>query len=201
MGKHPCPFRFVAQRGRNSGFSTFFDTVFSSLQFTVFVVIAEVASYDLRMVLYFDKSLVLVLQGLSVSGFGQEQAHFITLVSHGGLMGEDVKDDHVAGIGIEPLQGHDIVTGHLLGTGLLPGLRQHFPDSPCLAGQTVILLNIPDHIHALLIGERTELFQKAFRRVLHGLVRCIAPGHVNFIQSGPLAGALDLIDHPFFSFT
>ena len=33
------------------------------------------------------------------------------------------------------------------------------------------------------------------------LVRCIAPGHVNFIQSGPLAGALDLIDHPFFSFT
>ena len=87
------------------------------------------------------------------------------------------------------------------GTGLLPGLRQHFPDSPCLAGQTVILLNIPDHIHALLIGERTELFQKAFRRVLHGLVRCIAPGHVNFIQSGPLAGALDLLDHPFFSFT
>ena len=70
MGKHPCPFRFVAQRGRNSGFSTFFDTVFSSLQFTVFVVIAEVASYDLRMVLYFDKSLVLVLQGLSVYEVG-----------------------------------------------------------------------------------------------------------------------------------
>ena len=40
----------------------------------------------------------------------------------------------------------------------------------CLSGQTVILLNIPDHIHALLIGERTELFQKAFHRVL--LVWC-----------------------------
>lgn len=127
MGKYPCPFRFVAQRGRNSGFSTFFDTVFSSLQFTVFVVIAEVASYDLRMVLYFDKSLVLVLQGLSVSGFGQEQAHFITLVSHGGLMGEDVKDDHVAGIGIEPLQGHDIVTGHLLGTRIAAWPPPTFP--------------------------------------------------------------------------
>ena len=179
------PLSVRGTEGKEQRIFHLFDTVFSSLQFTVFVVIAEVASYDLRMVLYFDKSLVLVLQGLSVSGFGQEQAHFITLVSHGGLMGEDVKDDHVAGIGIEPLQGHDIVTGHLLGTGLLPGLRQHFPDSPCLAGQTVILLNIPDHIHALLIGERTELFQKAFRRVLHGLVRCIAPGHVISFRAAP----------------
>ena len=32
MGKQPCPFGFVAHRGRNSGFSTLFDTVFSRQQ-------------------------------------------------------------------------------------------------------------------------------------------------------------------------
>ena len=116
-------------------------------------------------------------------------------------MGKNIKDDHVSGIGIEPLQGHDIVTGQLLGAGLLPGLRQHLAESTRLAGQTVILLNIPDHIHTLLLRKGTELFHKALRRVLHGLIRSIAPGHVNLIQGGSLAGTLDLIDHPFFSFT
>ena len=43
-------------------------------------------------------------------------------------MGEDIKDDHVAGIRGEPLQGPNVMPGQLLCPGLLPGLRQHFPN-------------------------------------------------------------------------
>lgn len=68
-------------------------------------------------------------------------------------MGEDVKDDHVTGIWIEPLQGHDVMPDQLCCPGLLPGLRQHFPNGPRLAGQMVIRLHLPDQVHALLVRE------------------------------------------------
>ena len=44
-----------------------------------------------------------------------------------------------------------IVTGQLLCSGLLPCLRQHFPDGLGLSRQTVICLDLPDQIHALLV--------------------------------------------------
>lgn len=164
------------------------------------MVIVEVPGAHLCVVLDFDKSLLLALQGLAVSGVCQEQAHFFSLPAHRGIMGENVKDNHVAGIRIKPLQGHNVMSGELCGPGLLPGLRQHLPNGPHLSGQMVIRLDFPDHVHALLIGERTQLLQKTFRRVLSCLVLRIAPGHVNFIQGGVLARSLDLIRHPHFRF-
>ena len=44
-----------------------------------------------------SKSFVLVLPDFLVSLFGKEQPHTLTLISHRGLMGENIKDDHVAG--------------------------------------------------------------------------------------------------------
>ena len=102
---------------------------FLALQLTVAPVIEQIAPAHLRMVPDLDKSLLLVLQGFAITGFGQEQAHFFSLPPHRGVMGEDVKNDHVPGVRVKPFQSHDIVTGQLLRPGLLPGLRQHFPDS------------------------------------------------------------------------
>ena len=65
-------------------------------------------------------------------------------------MGEDVKDDHVPGVRVKPFQSHDIVSGQLLRSGLLPGLRQHFPDGLGLPRQTVICLDLPDQILSLI---------------------------------------------------
>lgn len=66
-------------------------------------------------------------------------------------MGEDVKDDHVSGIRVEPFQGHNVMPRELRCPGLLPGLRQHFPDGPRLIRQMVISLDLPDHVQALFV--------------------------------------------------
>ena len=72
MGKHPRPVQNASHRGKNRRYPTDFDTVFSRLPFTVFMVIVEVAGKHLRMVTDFDMSLFLIFQSLAVSGVGQE---------------------------------------------------------------------------------------------------------------------------------
>lgn len=79
MGKHPRPVQNASHRGRNRRYPTDFDTVFSRLPLTVFMVIVEIAGKHLRMVVDFDMPLFLILQSLAVSGVSQEQAHFLTL--------------------------------------------------------------------------------------------------------------------------
>ena len=142
----------------------------------------------------------MVFQSLAISGFCQEQAHFLSLPAHRGLMGENVKDDHVPGIRVKPFQRHNVMPCQLRRPGLLPGLRQHFPNGPRLIRQMVICLDLPDHVHTLPVRERAQLLQEAFRRVLRGLAFRIAPGHVNLIQGGVLIGAFNLIHHPLFFF-
>ena len=95
---------------------------------TVFCVIAEVAGYHFGVVSDLDKSHVLVLPGFPVSLIGEEQPHTFSFVSHRGLMGENIKDDHVAGVRVKTLQSHNVMTSQFLCPGFLPCLRKHFPD-------------------------------------------------------------------------
>lgn len=58
---------------------------------TVFCVIVEVAGNHFGVVSDLDKSLILVLLCPPVALFGEEQAHTLTLVSHRGLIRENIK--------------------------------------------------------------------------------------------------------------
>lgn len=94
---------------------------------TVFCVIVEVAGNHFGVVSDLDKSLILVLLCPPVALFGEEQAHTLTLVSHRGLIRENIKNDHVAGVRVKTLQSHNVMAGQFLRPGLLPCLRKHFP--------------------------------------------------------------------------
>ncbi len=124
---------------------------------TIFCVIAEVAGNHFGVVFDLDKSIVLVLPGFLVSLLGEEQPHTLTLISHRGLMGENIKNDHVAGVRVKTLQGHNVMAGQFLRPGLLPCLRKHFPDGSGFPRQAVILLNIIYQSHALFVREQPQL--------------------------------------------
>ena len=124
---------------------------------TVFCVIAEVAGYHFGVVSNLDKSLILVLPGFLVSLLGEEQPHTFTLISHRGLMGENIKNDHVAGVRVKTLQSHNVMADQFLCPGLLPCLRKHFSDGLGFPRQTVILLNIIYQSYALLVREQPQL--------------------------------------------
>ena len=81
---------------------------------TVFCVIAEVSRSHFGVVSDLDKSPVLVLPGFLVSLLGEEQPHTLTFVSHRGLMGENIEDDHVAGVRVKTLQSHNVMAGQFL---------------------------------------------------------------------------------------
>ena len=104
---------------------------------TVFCVIAEVSRSHFGVVSDLDKSPVLVLPGFLVSLLGEEQPHTLTFVSHRGLMGENIEDDHVAGVRVKTLQSHNVMAGQFLRPGLLPCLCKHFPDGSGFPRQAV----------------------------------------------------------------
>lgn len=131
---------------------------------TVFGVISEVSCCHFGVVSDLDKSLILVLLCPPIALFREEQAHTLTLKTHRGLMGENIKYDHVPGIGGEPFQDHDVMPGQFLRAGLLSGLRKHFPDGPGFFRQMVILLDLIHQGHALFVGEGADFCHEAFCR-------------------------------------
>ena len=68
-------------------------------------------------------------------------------------MGENIKDDHVAGVRVKTLQSYNVMVGQFLRPGFLPCLRKHFPDGSGFPRQAVILLNIIYQSYALLVRE------------------------------------------------
>ena len=62
-----------------------------------------------------------ILQRLLVALVGEEQAHPVAFVTHRRIVGQDMEDNHVPGVFIEPGQIHVVMPLVILGTGLNPG--------------------------------------------------------------------------------
>ena len=96
----------------------------SSLAFLpklVFVVVDQISPNDLCMGKNLDVPVLFILQRFLIALFGEKQAHPVALVTHRGIMGQDMEDNHVPGVFIEPGQIHVVMPLVILGTCLNPG--------------------------------------------------------------------------------
>ena len=75
----------------------------------LFSVIEDVALNDGSVFADFDVSALFSLLRFGIALVGQEQPQTLSLVSHRGFPGENVEDNHVAGIVHESLQGENVV--------------------------------------------------------------------------------------------
>ena len=67
-----------------------------------------------------DVPVLFILQCFLIALVGEEQAHPVAFVTHWGIMGQDMEDDHVPGVCIKPGQVHVVMPLVILGTGLNP---------------------------------------------------------------------------------
>ena len=93
----------------------------ASLSYLVFAVIEEITPNDLCMGQNLDVSALFVLQSLAIALVGEEQAHPVAFVTHRGIVGQDMEDNHVPGVFIKPGQVHVVMPLVVLGTCLNPG--------------------------------------------------------------------------------
>lgn len=68
----------------------------------VFAIIPQVPLNHFRMGKNADVPAMCILKGFLVAFVGQIQPHLIALVTHRGIMGQDMEDNHVPGVFIEP---------------------------------------------------------------------------------------------------
>ena len=68
-----------------------------------------------------DFPILFVLQSLAIALVGEKQAHSVTFFAHWGIVGQDMEDNHVPGVFIEPGQVHVVMPLVILGTGPNPG--------------------------------------------------------------------------------
>lgn len=87
----------------------------------VFAIIPQVPLNHFRMGKNADVPVPCILKGFLVAFVGQVQPHLIAFVTHRGIMGQDMEDDHVLGVFIKPGQIHVVMPFVILGTGLNPG--------------------------------------------------------------------------------
>ena len=87
----------------------------------VFVVVDQISPKDLSMGQNLDVPGLFILQRLLVALVGEEQAHPVALVTHRGIMGQDMEDNHVPGLFVEPGQVHLVMPLVVLDTGPNPG--------------------------------------------------------------------------------
>ena len=87
----------------------------------VFVVVDQISPNDLGMGDNLDVSVPFVRQGFLIALVGEEQAHPVAFVTHRGIMGQDMEDNHVPSVFIEPGQIHVAMPLVILGTGPNPG--------------------------------------------------------------------------------
>ena len=62
-----------------------------------------------------------MLQRFLIAFVREEQAHPVAFVTHRGIVGQDMEDNHVPGVCIKPGQIHVAMPLVILGTGLNPG--------------------------------------------------------------------------------
>jgi hypothetical protein len=66
-------------------------------------------------------SVLFVRQSFLIALVGEKQAHSVAFVTHRGIMGQDMEDNHVPGVCIKPGQVHVVMPLVILGTSLNPG--------------------------------------------------------------------------------
>ena len=87
----------------------------------VFVVVDQISPKDLGMGQNLDVPVLFILQRLLIAFVGEEQAHPVALITHRGIVGQNMEDNHVPGVFIEPGQIHVAMPLVILGTCLNPG--------------------------------------------------------------------------------
>ena len=85
------------------------------------MVVDQISPNDLGMGQNLDVSVPFVRQGFLIALVGEEQAHPVAFVTHRGIMGQDMEDNHVPSVCIKPGQVHVVMPFVVLGTSLNPG--------------------------------------------------------------------------------
>ena len=70
------------------------------------MVVDQISPKDLDMGQNLDVPILFVLQSLAIALVGEKQAHSVTFFAHWGIVGQDMEDNHVPGVFIEPDQVH-----------------------------------------------------------------------------------------------
>ena len=86
----------------------------------VFAIIPQVPLNHFRMGKNLDVPVLFILQCFLIALVREKQAHPVAFVTHWGIMGQDMEDDHVPGVFIKPGQIHVVMPFVILGTGLNP---------------------------------------------------------------------------------
>ena len=105
----------------------------------VFAVIMQVFVDHFGMGENADVAALLVFQSLLVAVVREIQAHPITFVTHGGIVGQNMEDDHVPGVVIKPGKIHVIMPFVILDTGTNPGFFHKLGDGFTHSGTCVLV--------------------------------------------------------------
>lgn len=105
----------------------------------VFAVIMQVSVNHFGMGENADVAALLVFQSLLVAAVREIQAHPVTLLTHRGIVGQNVEDDHVPGAVIKPGKIHVIMPFVILGTGTNLGSFHKLGDGFTHSGTCVLV--------------------------------------------------------------
>ena len=87
----------------------------------VFVVVDQISPNDPGIGQNLNVPVLFILQCFLIALVGEKQAHPVALITHRGIVGQNMEDNHVPGVFIEPGQVHVVMPLVILGTGPNPG--------------------------------------------------------------------------------